>query len=118
MATVNQLCAECVWRLATFVLLPAWDEFAPVRLRFEVVVEDVVAGGRRTPGLDQQRHVSLLRGAARLAVVALTTGAYQVFPGMTAATVAWQNVVDCEVVARLLAVLAGIPVAHKYFAAR
>src|SRR5688572_16943894 len=46
-ATGKESGAVWVWVLPSglvFVLLPAGDELAPVRLRFEVVVEDVIAG--------------------------------------------------------------------------
>jgi hypothetical protein len=43
-----------------FVLFPAGDELAPVRLLLEVVIEDVVGGRRGALGLAEQGHARFL----------------------------------------------------------
>src|SRR4030067_905239 len=70
--------------------------------------EEVAAAGR--PGLANQLHVGFLRGAARLAPVAGDTGADDVLPGVPAAPVAGDDVVQRELTALLTAVLAGVAV--------
>ena len=68
-------------------------------------------------GAGKQAHARFFGRAAAFAVVAVLTGRDQVFPGVSAAAVAGQDVVDGEFSRMHAAVLAGVAVTAKHFLA-
>jgi hypothetical protein len=62
-------------------------------------------------GAVQQSHTSLLWGSTRFAAIAWYTGADYIFPRVFTTLVAWDDMVDGELVSFLAAILADIVVA-------
>jgi hypothetical protein len=81
------------------------------------VVEGVVGVEYGWGRLTDELHVCFLRGATGLAVVAVLAGGYHVVPGVLAAPIAREDVVQGEVSRLASAVLAGVAVAQEDVAA-
>ena len=110
--TLRYCRCEFICRLS----LPAADERQPLGVLVQVVTVAVGGGGRGFGRLVQQVHAGLLGGAPTLVVVAGGAGGDQVLPGMLAAQVAGDEVIDGEGQGVLPAVLASVVIPAQDFA--